>query len=71
MMTSRPPVGAPLLNWQDGRHWSTTPEDCRYCGQPTHLRDSKRKAAHKTCAEEALATQAAEAADAYQNGHLR
>ena len=66
MMTSRPPVGAPLLNWQDGRHWSHTPEPCRYCGQPTNLRDSKRRPADKVCAEQALAQQAAEAEDAYR-----
>jgi hypothetical protein len=57
-----------LLDWRDSSHWSWDPLPCRYCGQPTHLRDSHGKAAHKTCAETALAQQAAEAADAYQNG---
>jgi hypothetical protein len=58
-----------LLNWNDSRHWNYDgPQDCRYCETPTQLRDSHGKAAHKTCAEDALARQAAEAADAYQNG---
>ena len=70
-----PPKGEPvyvpgtLLNWNDSSHWNYDgPQDCRYCGQPTQLRDSHGKAAHKTCAEAALAQQHAEAADAYQNG---
>lgn len=53
---------------RDSSHWSWEPAPCRYCGEPTQLRDSKGKAAHKVHAEEALAVQAAEAADAYQNG---
>lgn len=57
-----------LLDWRDSAHWAWEPLPCRYCGQPTQLRDSKTKPAHKTCAEDALARQAAEAADAYQNG---
>lgn len=61
----------PLLDWSDRSHWSHTPGPCRYCGKPTNLRDSKRKFAHKACAELALAQQAAEQADAYHNeGHL-
>ncbi|MFZ3556438.1 MULTISPECIES: hypothetical protein [unclassified Streptomyces] len=63
-----PPGG--LLDWRDSSHWSWTPKPCRYCGEPTRLRDSKGKPAHKVCAEQALAQQAAEAADAYQNGTL-
>lgn len=59
-----PPV--PLLDWRDSSHWSHVEKPCRYCAGPTQLRDSKRKPAHKTCAEQALATQAAEAADAYR-----
>lgn len=61
-----------LLDWRDSSHWGWDPLPCRYCGRPTHLRDSKNKPADKTCAEEALARQAADAADAYQqNGqHL-
>lgn len=55
----------PLLDWSDRSHWSGTPKPCRYCGGLTNLRDSKRKPAHKSCAETALARQAAEAADAY------
>lgn len=63
-----PPTG--LLDWRDSSHWSSTPRPCRYCGKPTQLRDSKRSPAHKTCAENALQQQAAEAADAYQTGQL-
>lgn len=59
-----------LLDWTDSSHWDYEgPHPCRYCGIPTQLRDSKRSPAHKTCAEEALAIQAAETAAAYhQNG---
>ncbi|MFJ2733712.1 hypothetical protein [Streptomyces sp. NPDC087317] len=59
-----------LLDWTDSSHWDhTSARPCRYCGIPTHMRDSHRSPAHKVCAEEALARQAAEAADAYhQNG---
>lgn len=59
-----------LLDWRDASHWSSRPKPCRYCQGLTNLRDSKRSPAHKVCAEEALAQQAAEAADAYQTGHL-
>jgi hypothetical protein len=59
-----------LLDWSDRSHWAWEQLPCRYCGQPTNLRDSKGSPAHKVHAEEALAAQAAEAADAYQqNGH--
>ncbi|MER8158122.1 hypothetical protein [Streptomyces sp. NPDC094472] len=62
---------APLLDWRSPGHWSWDAKPCRYCGAATNLRDSKRKPAHKVCAEQAIAIQAAEAADAYdQNGHL-
>ena len=63
-------VPGTLLDWRDASvHWSNRELPCRYCGFPTHLRDSRMKPAHKVCAEEALAIQAAEAADAYhQNG---
>lgn len=62
-------VPGTLLDWRDSSHWSNQPLPCRYCSLPAHTRDSRMKPAHKTCAEEALATQAAEAADAYhQNG---
>jgi len=59
----------PLLDWRDSSHWSHTEKPCRYCGQLTQMRDSKRSPAHKLCAEQALAQQAAEAADAYQIGN--
>lgn len=60
----------PVLDWRDPSHWSWEARPCRYCDKPTNLRDSRRKPAHKTCAETALAVQAAEAADAYQTGRL-
>jgi hypothetical protein len=59
------PAAGQLLDWTDPSHWSWTAKPCRYCDKPTHLRDSKNKAAHKTCAEKALAQQAEEAADEY------
>jgi hypothetical protein len=64
------PVPGGLLDWTDSSHWSWTAKPCRYCGNDTNLRDSKRSPAHKTCAETALAQQAAEAVDTYQNGTL-
>jgi hypothetical protein len=64
------PLIVPLLDWREPEHWSWTPKPCRYCNRPSHLRDSKHKPAHKICAEQALAQQAAEAADAYQIGQL-
>lgn len=67
-----PPAGGPtVLDWSGREHWSHTARPFRYCGGLTNLRDSKHKAAHKTCAEDALAQQHAEAQDAYHNeGHL-
>ncbi len=63
-------VPGTLLDWRESCHWSERQLPCRYCGFPTNLRDSRMKPAHKTCAEDALTLQAAEAADAYQqNGH--
>lgn len=66
-----PPDDPPgqVLDWSDRSHWGSREAPCRYCGKPTRLRDSKGKASHKVCAEEALARQAAEAADAYENEH--
>lgn len=62
----------PHLDWRAASHWDYDgPRPCRYCEQPTQLRDSKRSPAHKVCAEEALAQQAAEAAEAYQIGNDR
>ena len=54
-----------LLDWRDSSHWSERTLPCRYCGFPTNLRDSRMKPAHKTCAEDALAIQAADAQAAY------
>ncbi|PVE04627.1 hypothetical protein Y717_10555 [Streptomyces scopuliridis RB72] len=66
-MTRRPRPQPPpgLLDWRDNSHWSTRERPCRYCGFGTHLRDSRRKPAHKVCAEFALAQQVADAAEAY------
>lgn len=52
---SRPP---PLLDWRDrDRHWARAEAPCRYCHQPTQLRDHERKPAHKVCAEQAAANE--------------
>lgn len=68
---SLPPVPeSGVLDWRDASHWSWTEKPCRYCGELTQMRDSNRSPAHKLCAEEALRVQAAEAADAYENGQL-
>lgn len=70
---SRPGPGfrqGQLLDWTTPGHWAWTEQPCRWCGQPTPLRDSGRHPSHKVCAEQALATQAAEALDAYQIGQL-
>ncbi|MFJ3100311.1 hypothetical protein [Streptomyces sp. NPDC086835] len=64
-----PPPGG-LLDWTDSRHWSQQARPCRYCGEPTQLRDSQRKAAHKTCAEAALNQQHQDMAAAYENERL-
>ncbi|GGW99574.1 hypothetical protein [Streptomyces chryseus] len=63
-----PPTG--LLDWTDSRHWDRTARPCRYCDQPTNLRDSNRKPAHKTCAEVALHQQNQDMAAAYENERL-
>jgi hypothetical protein len=65
-----PPVPGGLLDWGDSSHWSSVRKPCRYCGQDTNLRDSRRSPAHKTCAEAALAQQHADTGAAYQNGTL-
>lgn len=67
---SQPPPPGGLLDWGSSAHWSGTALPCRYCGQPTHLRDSKRSPADKVCAEAALTQQAADTSAAYQNGQL-
>lgn len=59
-----------LLNWISSAHWSWDEQPCRYCGGPTHLRDSHRAPAHKVCAEAALAAQYAEAIAEYRGGQL-
>ncbi|MFJ2113024.1 MULTISPECIES: hypothetical protein [unclassified Streptomyces] len=69
-MTSADDPG-PLLDWRGPGHWSDRSRPCRYCGAPTHLRDGKRRPAHKVCAEQALAEQAAEAANVYRTGQIR
>jgi len=67
-----PPVTG-VLNWRSDSHWDRRPLPCRYrCGgAPTHLRDSKGHPAHKVCAEAALAQQAQEYAEAYENERLK
>lgn len=47
-----------LLDWTDHAHWAWTPKPCVYCGNPTQLRDSRRRPADKVCAEAALNAQA-------------
>ncbi|WP_371612908.1 hypothetical protein [Streptomyces clavifer] len=74
-MTRRPKprpttVAGALLDWSDRSHWSYEAKPCRYCGRPTHLRDSSRSPADKVCAEKALTQQAADTAAAYQNGTI-
>lgn len=54
-----------LLDWTGPGHWSWTEKPCRWCGTPTPLRDGHRHPSHKVCAEQAIATQAEEAAEAY------
>lgn len=55
-----------LLDWTDSSHTNHTGlRPCRYCGVDTGLLDSGRHSAHKVCAEQALAQQVAEAAEAY------
>ncbi|UJV42919.1 hypothetical protein CVT30_26530 [Streptomyces sp. AMCC400023] len=65
-----PPTG--VLDWSGSWHWGSWPFKCRYgCGGlPTHLRDSKGRAAHKVCAEAAIARQIQEYAEAYENERL-
>jgi hypothetical protein len=53
-----------LLNWSGSRHWDyDAAKPCRYCGRDTRLRDGKGSSAHKVCAEDAIAQQAAERAE--------
>lgn len=72
-MSAEPRAGpaAKLLDWHDSAHWNWDGDKpCRYCGWPTPLLDSKRSPAHKVCAEEAFAIQAADAAAAYRRDTL-
>lgn len=63
----RPYVPGALLDWTSSKHWDYERAlPCRYCGFDTQLRDSHGKAAHKVCAEDALAAQARDAAAAYR-----
>lgn len=59
-----------LLDWRSSAHWGGSDLPCRYCGKDTPLRDSKRRPAHKVCAEGALAAQYAEAIAEYAGGQL-
>ncbi|MFD9569944.1 hypothetical protein ACFWBI_08880 [Streptomyces sp. NPDC059982] len=66
-----PPIAGQLLDWTDARHWARTQAPCRYCRQPTFLRDDDRLPADKVCAEQAITQCAARAASTYQqNGTL-
>ncbi|MFJ3249162.1 hypothetical protein [Streptomyces sp. NPDC086782] len=60
-----PPTG--VLDWSSRAHWSDTAKSCRYCQRPTWLRDRSGKPAHKVCAEAAIAQQAQEYAEAWEN----
>lgn len=63
----RPYVPGQLLDWGGPGHWDYDhARPCRYCGVPTQLRDNHGSPAHKVCAEDALATQSREAAEAYR-----
>lgn len=65
-----PPGG--YLNWRNHSvHWSEIPRPCRYCGGLTNLRDSRRKPAHKVCAEDAVRRWVEEEAERYENEKLR
>lgn len=55
-----------VLDWTASRHWARDTRPCRYCGRPTHLRDSAGHPADKVCAEAALAAQQAQATHAYR-----
>ncbi|WP_433856734.1 hypothetical protein [Streptomyces kronopolitis] len=55
-----------LLVWSSSEHWHQQAKPCRYCGQPTNLRDSQRSPAHKVCAESALVEQQQDAAATYR-----
>ncbi|MFD3844786.1 hypothetical protein ACFWVB_02700 [Streptomyces microflavus] len=49
------PSGGVLLDWSGSGHWEARDLPCRYCSQPTHLRDDRGRPADKVCAELALA----------------
>ncbi|MGW7435669.1 hypothetical protein [Streptomyces sp. NPDC054849] len=65
-----PPAAGQLLDWSDRRHWARTQAPCRYCRQPTFLRDDDNLPADKVCAEKALQQRTDRTAAAYQNGQL-
>ncbi|MFE4329696.1 hypothetical protein ACFRQM_09590 [Streptomyces sp. NPDC056831] len=64
------PPSTGLLNWGAPAHWSGQQRPCRYCDNPTNLRDSSRRPAHKVCAEAAIAEQIQDQAAAYENERL-
>lgn len=60
-----PPAAGRLLDWRDSSHWNFAgPAPCRYCERPAWLLDGRGHPAHKVCAEQAIAQQAAEQAAA-------
>jgi hypothetical protein len=46
---------AAVLDWRHPDHWDARARQCRYCPDPTHLRDHTGRPAHKVCAEQQLA----------------
>lgn len=45
-----------VVDWRDSSHYSSDPAPCRYCANPTHLRDDLKLPAHKVCHESAQPT---------------
>lgn len=72
--TKHPPPPEPgaygLLDWRDSWHHARAAAPCRYCGEPTHLRETPTKPAHKVCAEAAARNRAEAAQDTYRKDTL-
>jgi hypothetical protein len=56
------------LSWHDRSHWARVEAPCRWCHQPTWLRDDDRLPAHKVCAEQAAEREQQKINDRYQQG---
>lgn len=53
---SDPLSAGPLLDWSGTGHYDPAQaRPCHHCGIPTHLRDHKRRPAHKVCTEQRFA----------------